>query len=568
MAGQARSTHRHRVVRRHAARRGAPHHSRRSDRRPADQSGARDHAKRAAKPDHRAVPRLADPRHSRRPTSRRGGRPHRGGDRGQRVRARRYRHAAHAQSHDCVLRPVLRAQASGRRVARRAAVHPVLRCEHRKTRPALQGRHGLDGDRHGVRRSDPGRAARPRLCRRGIAERLVLGRGDDGVRDSAGRRQRADLGARGGRALHAGSPARGAPARGVGRARGRQRGQLHSPAHLSAFLGDPSAHHADRRDRRRQRVRAAGTPHRPARAQLFLRADSDVSRRISRARGRVVVQLSHARAFIIALALAIAATSGAAQVDSRVHQSAARLQPFTIRDTVYRRERSLWVYLPANYDAKRATPYPLLAASRAPAFIAVLIDNGERAERIADLGNAPRMVRFLGDQLIPRTRARWHVSTDPHQVIITGSSAGGLASAYAALMRPDLFGNVVSQSGAFWRGADASNDAPYEWLTAEVRRLPKRDVRFVLDVGELEDHATLGGAGPNFLDANRRFREALQAKGYDVVYTEVPGGQHAPIYWTPRLPVDLLTVTAAWHNGPHSPGRFLAIHSISTAIPP
>jgi enterochelin esterase family protein len=285
------------------------------------------------------------------------------------------------------------------------------------------------------------------------------------------------------------------------------------------------------------------------------------------------VQLSHARAFIIAVALALAATSGAAQVDSRVHQSAARLQPFTIRDTVYRRERSLWVYLPANYDAKRATPYPLivafdgaeyqdtlplpfildtlLAASRAPAFIAVLIDNGERAERIADLGNAPRMVRFLGDQLIPWTRARWHVSTDPHQVIITGSSAGGLASAYAALMRPDLFGNVVSQSGAFWRGADASNDAPYEWLTAEVRRLPKRDVRFVLDVGELEDHATLGGAGPNFRDANRRFRDALQAKGYDVVYTEVPGGQHAPIYWTPRLPVDLLTVTAAWHNGPH-----------------
>src|ERR1043166_7406385 len=132
MAGQARSTHRHRVVRRHAARRGAPHHSRRSDRRPADQSGARNHAKRAAKSDHRAVPRLADPRHSGRPTSRRGGRPHRGGDRGERVRARWDRDAAHAQSHDCVLRPVLRAQASGRRVARRAAVHPVLRCEHRK----------------------------------------------------------------------------------------------------------------------------------------------------------------------------------------------------------------------------------------------------------------------------------------------------------------------------------------------------------------------------------------------------------------------------------------------------
>lgn len=254
------------------------------------------------------------------------------------------------------------------------------------------------------------------------------------------------------------------------------------------------------------------------------------------------------------------------------HQSAARLQALTLRDSVYGRDRRLWVYLPADYDAKRATPYPLIVAfdgadyqdtmplplildtlratGRAPAFVAVLIDNGAGAQRIADLGNAPRMVRFLGDELIPWARAGWHVTTDPHQVIITGSSAGGLASAYVALKRPDLFGNVLSQSGAFWRGADASNGAPYEWLTAEAARLPKRDVRFVLDVGELEDHPTLGGAGPNFRDANRRFRDALQARGYDVVYTEVPGGQHAPQFWAPRLPVDLLTVTAGWSQGP------------------
>jgi enterochelin esterase family protein len=256
------------------------------------------------------------------------------------------------------------------------------------------------------------------------------------------------------------------------------------------------------------------------------------------------------------------------RVDPRAPQAARRLQLVTLFDSSYRRARRLWIYTPRGYDPKAAQPYPLvvafdgeeyrdtmplplvldtLAASRAaPSFVAVLIDNSEGPQRIADLGNAAKMVRFLAEQLMPYVRSRWHVTTDPHRTIITGSSAGGLASAFAALERPDLFGNVLSQSGAFWRGAEASNDAPYEWLTAHVGALPRRDVVFFLDVGELEDHATLGGSGPNFRDANRRFRDALKAKGYHVTYAEIPGGQHAPQYWMTRLPVGIVALSAGW----------------------
>src|ERR1051326_5300496 len=238
--------------------------------------------------------------------------------------------------------------------------------------------------------------------------------------------------------------------------------------------------------------------------------------------------------------------------------SRGKLRALTLFDSSYRRERKIWVYTPSGYDAHSTTAYPLLvafggakyqetiplprvldalaAARRAPAFVAVLIDDSSGGERIADLGNAHRMVDFLGRQLVPYVRAHWRVTSDPHRVIITGSSAGGLASSYVALERPDLFGNVLSQSGAFWRGAEASNDAPYEWLTGHVATMPKRDVRFYMDVGELEDHATLGGSGPNFLAANRRFRDALEAKGYDVTFAEVPQGQHAPQYWMTSLP--------------------------------
>jgi enterochelin esterase family protein len=206
-----------------------------------------------------------------------------------------------------------------------------------------------------------------------------------------------------------------------------------------------------------------------------------------------------------------------------------------------------------GHDPRRSTPYPLivafdgadyrdtmplpqildtlLATGRAPAFVALLVDDSSSATRIAELGNSARMVQLLAAQLVPWVRRGWHVTADPHRVIVTGSSAGGLAAAFVAFARPDLFGNVWSQSGAFWRGAEGSNRAPWEWLTQQVAASPRKDVRFVLDVGALEDHATLGGRGPNFRDANRRLRNALSAKGYDVTYTEVPGGNHAPQWW-------------------------------------
>lgn len=247
---------------------------------------------------------------------------------------------------------------------------------------------------------------------------------------------------------------------------------------------------------------------------------------------------------------------------------AGRLEAHVLYDSSYRRPRRVWVYTPPGYDTTRAAPYPLivafdgdeyrdtmplplvldtlLAARRAPAFVAVLVDDSSGAARIADLANSSRMVDFLARQLLPWVRRGWHVTRDPHRVIVTGSSAGGLGASYVAFQRPDLFGNVWSQSGAFWRGAEGSNTAPWEWLTRQVAAAPHKDVRFCLDVGELEDHATLGGTGPNFRDATRRFRDALVARGYDVSYTEVPGGNHGEPWWRPRLAHGIVTLAAGW----------------------
>lgn len=223
--------------------------------------------------------------------------------------------------------------------------------------------------------------------------------------------------------------------------------------------------------------------------------------------------------------------------------------------------RRVWVYTPPGYwipadsnlalvvafDGREYThevPLPsildtLIDERRVPPCVAVMIADSTGAARLDDLANRAWFSDYVTDELVPWVRARWRVTTDPHRVIVTGSSAGGLAAAHLALRRPEAFGNVLSQSGAFGRGNEASNDPPFEWLTHQVGVWPRKDVRFWLEVGAAETTATLGGTGPSMVSANRAFRDSLVAKGYRVTYTEVPNGRHSSESWAARIKVGL-----------------------------
>jgi enterochelin esterase family protein len=229
--------------------------------------------------------------------------------------------------------------------------------------------------------------------------------------------------------------------------------------------------------------------------------------------------------------------------------------------------RRIWVYTPPGYQPSSGSdcdllvafdgglylsdiPLPtmldtLLTAKRIAPTVAVFVDNASSTARLADLANHERFVKFIGDELVPWAREHFRVSHDPHRATLTGSSAGGLASAFIALRRPDLFGNVVSQSGAFWRGAEGSDGAPFEWLTAQFAAAPKQDIRFVMEVGSTESHGAMSGTAPSILDANRHLRDVLQQRGYPVLYAEVEGGVHAAQTWAPRLPGALAASAAA-----------------------
>ncbi|HZF12274.1 MAG TPA: alpha/beta hydrolase-fold protein [Thermoanaerobaculia bacterium] len=218
--------------------------------------------------------------------------------------------------------------------------------------------------------------------------------------------------------------------------------------------------------------------------------------------------------------------------------------------------REVAVYTPAGYLGGRGdrAPYPLLvvfdgsayldllplprmldnlrAAGALPAVVAVFVGRLEAVERDRDLSCFSPFTAFLAEELLPWVRSRYRVTTDPARTVLVGSSRGGLATACAALDHPELFGNVLAQSGSFpWR---PPGDPAPEWLRRRVLSLPRLPLRFHLDVGLLETQLPPQG-GPSLLDASRRLYDALQVKGYAVDYAEYAGG-HGHVNWQGTLP--------------------------------
>jgi enterochelin esterase family protein len=170
-----------------------------------------------------------------------------------------------------------------------------------------------------------------------------------------------------------------------------------------------------------------------------------------------------------------------------------------------------------NLIADRCIPPTLALFVNAP--------NGER--RFRELRPGHRLRHFVTRELLPWAHRRFPLTTDPRQRIVAGSSLGGLAAAYVALVAPDQFGGVLAQSGSFWWPAAPATES--QWLIHAYAERPPVPVRFYLDVG---DHETTSPRGDNLdqVTVNRRFRDALRNRGYTVTYTEYVGA-HDYVNW-------------------------------------
>jgi enterochelin esterase family protein len=224
-------------------------------------------------------------------------------------------------------------------------------------------------------------------------------------------------------------------------------------------------------------------------------------------------------------------------------------------------ERRIWVYTPPGYDASGGQTYPVLAAfdgggaltltplhrmldnliadGRVRPMVALFIDNATETSRQDDLPCSEPFAQFVETELLPWLRANYRVSHEAKDHAVTGVSYGGLAAMWFGYRLPHVFGTVISQAASLWWGPgwDMSvrfDDQKYatEWLIEQYAASPRLPVRFWMEIGLMEHPSRM-------LPPNRRMKSVLEAKGYDLTYSE-PAGGHDYALWRGTL-ADALT---------------------------
>ncbi len=85
----------------------------------------------------------------------------------------------------------------------------------------------------------------------------------------------------------------------------------------------------------------------------------------------------------------------------------------------------------------------------APLFL-LMVSNPDGESRSKELTANPQFADFIADELLPWAEQTLARTFNRDQVIVAGSSYGGLAALSAALSRPERMGHVLSMSGSFW----------------------------------------------------------------------------------------------------------------------
>ncbi|MGB5918574.1 alpha/beta hydrolase-fold protein [Arcobacter sp.] len=198
----------------------------------------------------------------------------------------------------------------------------------------------------------------------------------------------------------------------------------------------------------------------------------------------------------------------------------------------------LFVFDGVEYQVKVDTPTildNLIYKNKIKPTIAIFIDNPTRNSRAEELPSNKKFADFMAKELLPFVEQKTNMKFKAKNTILTGSSYGGLASAFVAFTYPQYFGNVLSQSGSFWK--DSNNDPEPEWLTRQIAKSKKKDIRFYLNAGVYET----GYFSIDILESNRHLRTVLESKGYDFIYKEFQNG-HDYYAWKVNLADGLMSL--------------------------
>ncbi|MGE5221787.1 MAG: alpha/beta hydrolase-fold protein [Omnitrophica WOR_2 bacterium] len=154
----------------------------------------------------------------------------------------------------------------------------------------------------------------------------------------------------------------------------------------------------------------------------------------------------------------------------------------------------------------------LVASQQIQPVAMALVDNGRKA-RLVEYACSEATLAFLQYKVLPLAESNLDLvrrASSPGSYGILGASMGGLMALFTGLRLPELFGRVLSQSGAF----NFAGEAPLVFDL--VKNNPARSLQVWMDVGIFESN----------LDVNRTMQNLLVSQGYPVVYQEYNAGHN------------------------------------------
>lgn len=167
-----------------------------------------------------------------------------------------------------------------------------------------------------------------------------------------------------------------------------------------------------------------------------------------------------------------------------------------------------------------------------PPMICLFVSHVDGAARHQDLTCDPGFTDFIALDLVEWVRQMYpSISHEDH--LIAGPSLGGLASAFTALVYPQIFSRCLSQSGSFWWKD--------EWLTSTLAPIAPSSSKFWLSVGDKETDVGVSHPPTGMrqevtqIEACERFAAALKARNHSVNYRVYEGG-HEFTPWQEELP--------------------------------
>jgi enterochelin esterase-like enzyme len=161
----------------------------------------------------------------------------------------------------------------------------------------------------------------------------------------------------------------------------------------------------------------------------------------------------------------------------------------------------------------------LIAQNRIRPVALAMVANGGHRFRGVEYACNEATTGFVVNQLLPLARSELNLldpEVRPGAFGVVGASMGGLMALYTGLRHPEIFGMVLSQSGAF--GMDETDMVVFDL----IRDGPPKPLKVWMDIGTYDF--------PELIPPNRRMHALLEAKGYPVTYREYHGGHNYPAW--------------------------------------